>query len=231
MISVVIPTLNAEARLPSCLESLVAANMSGLVREVVIADGGSTDDTLKIADAAGAAIVEGSPGRGAQLKRGAEAAKKGRWLLFLHADTVLDATWAQEAEPIVQSAESEGAYVFTLQFDARGFAPRLVAAGAMIRTRLFASPYGDQGLLVSRALYDAVGGFRDMPLFEDVDLFDRIVATRGRQALKTLKSRATTSAERYERDGYLGRIARNFACMAMYRAGVAPAKIAAVYRS
>jgi GT2 family glycosyltransferase len=153
-------------------------------------------------------------------------AARGRWLLFLHADTVLEDGWAEEAGAFIRNGGARAA-VFTLVFDARGAAPRVVAAGAMIRTRIFRSPYGDQGLLLPRALYDEAGGFRDLPIMEDVDLIDRL---NRRGGFTVLTSKAVTSAERYERDGYFKRVVKNARCVALYRFGVAPEKIADLYR-
>ncbi|MEE2692989.1 MAG: TIGR04283 family arsenosugar biosynthesis glycosyltransferase [Pseudomonadota bacterium] len=226
MISVVIPTLNPGGRLKRTLAALVPGAFDGLIKEVVISDGGSTDETQAIAEGAGAHFVEGARGRGAQLGAGAEAAR-GEWLLFLHADTVLEESWMEEARAAMSEPGRAG--VFTLAFDAQGFAPRLVAAGAMLRTRLFAAPYGDQGLLISRRLYDEIGGYAPLPLFEDVDLIRRLVRSKGRRALRVMKSKAITAADRYERDGYLGRVLKNAWCLMLYRFGVAPARIAEIY--
>lgn len=224
-ISVVIPTLNAGDDLRRTLPVLAPAAIGGLVREVIVADGGSADATRTIAEAAGARVVETKRGRGGQLMEGAKAAR-GDWLLFLHADTVLEEQWAQEAEAFISQGGNRAA-VFTLAFDANGLAPRLVAAGAMFRTRILRAPYGDQGLLISRAHYDAAGGYRDLPLMEDVDLIDRL---NRRGGFSVLKSKAVTSARRYERDGYVARVVRNACCILMYRAGADPAKIARFYR-
>jgi rSAM/selenodomain-associated transferase 2 len=228
MISVILPTLNAEARLPACLAALVPAAVEGLVKEVIVSDGGSRDATQAIAEGAGASFIVGEKGRGGQLARGAAAAR-GRFLLFLHADTVLDPTWAEDVKAL--DGDEERAGVFTLAFDAKGLAPRVVAAGAMARTRILRAPYGDQGLFISRSLYDQLGGYRDAPLFEDVDLIDRLMRRGGRRALVVFPSRAATSAERYLKDGYAKRVFKNFACLALYRFGVAPARIAAFYHS
>lgn len=227
-VSIVIPTLNAGACLPACLGALAAGSLAGLVREAVVVDGGSADETATIADGFGARVISASPGRGGQLKTGAAAAR-GEWLLFLHADTVLEDGWPAEVSSFIESDASRIG-VFTLAFDARGLAPRIVAAGAMARTRWLKSPYGDQGLLVSRSLYDAVGGFSDMPLFEDVDLMARLVRHGGRKALHVFRTKAVTSPERYERDGYAGRVIKNAWHLAQYRAGVAPEKLARSYR-
>lgn len=226
MISVIIPTLNGARGLPCALAPLRGAAAGDLVTEIIVSDGGSEDGTRAIAEAARARVVIGERGRGGQLKRGAAAAR-GDWLFFLHADTVLEETWADEARAL--AAEPMTAGVFTLAFDAAGLAPRLVAAGANLRTRVFALPYGDQGLLISRAHYDAVGGFADMPLFEDVELIDRIVARGGRKALRFFRSRAITSAARYEARGYARQVLRNSTMIMRYRLGVPAERIAREY--
>jgi len=226
MISVIIPTLNAAGRLKPVLAALAPGALEGLVKEVIVSDGGSGDDTEAIADIAGARVVTGECGRGSQLARGAAAAR-GDWFLFLHADTVLKEGWAEEAREVMKDSSRAG--VFTLAFDARGAAPRLVAFGAMLRTRLFCAPYGDQGLLISRALYDEIGGFAPLPLFEDVDLVSRLVRAKGCAALCVMRAKAVTSADRYERDGYINRVLKNAWCLTLYRFGVAPSRIAEIY--
>ena len=228
MISVVIPTLNAEARLPFCLDALVASAVDGLVKEVIVVDGGSTDATLKIADGFGARIINAEPGRGGQLKKGAEEAR-GDWLFFLHGDTVMSEDWGDAARAFIQEGGRQ-AGVFTLSFDAPGALPRLVAMGAMARTRLFKNPYGDQGLLISRSFYEEIGGYQPMPLFEDVEIIERIIKVRGRSALKVLRAKAVTSADRYERNGYLKQAGGNLWLLMRYYAGVTPEALAKAYR-
>jgi len=124
----------------------------------------------------------------------------------------------------------ERAGVFTLRLDAKGLAPRLVAAGAMVRTRLFKTPYGDQGLLISAMLYDQIGGYGDLPLMEDVDFMRRLIALRGRKALHVFSAHAVTSAERYERDGYVRRVLKNAFTLTRYLLGASPARLAEHYR-
>lgn len=228
MISVIVPTLNAEARLAQCLSALVTATIDESLREVIVVDGGSDDKTCEIADGFGAKLLTAPPGRGGQLVEGAKAAR-GDWLLFLHADTVLEAGWEKEAQRFMKATPDKAA-IFTLAFDAKGLAPRLVAAGAMARTALFKTPYGDQGLLISKALYEEIGGYKELPLMEDVDFMRRLVRRKGRGALQILKPKAVTSAERYERDGYARRVMKNTVTLIRYAAGASPEALAKDYR-
>jgi hypothetical protein len=125
----------------------------------------------------------------------------------------------------VHIAREERAGYFALRFDSTGFFPWFVAGWANLRSRIFGLPYGDQGLLISRAMYEAAGGFSDMPLMEDVALVRRL-----RGQLVALGAVAVTSAARYERGGWLRRGARNLWCLARYFAGVDVARLARAYR-
>ena len=227
-ISVIIPTLNAEAGLPACFDCLAKGAIDGVIREVIIADGGSGDATIALSQAVGAVIVDHEQGRGSQMIAGANVAR-GDWLLFLHADTVLSEGWIDDVRRfITQGPERVG--VFGLQFDEKGIAPAIVAGGAMVRTHLFKAPYGDQGLLISRSTYDKVGGYRDMALFEDVDIVRRLRVMLGRNMVTVFNSKAITSATRYRREGYTSRVARNFICILMYKVGRSPQDIVDFYR-
>lgn len=230
MISVVIPTLNAEAELPATLSALIPGVVSGVIKDLVIADGGSTDATCDVADAAGATIVRTEKGRGRQMIAGAELARAD-WLLFLHADTVLETGWDHELACFVEAVErgerGEAAAVFRFALEDSGFMPRVIEGGVSIRCRVLGLPYGDQGLLVSKRLYEALGGFKPLDLMEDVDLVRRL----GRKRLVTLRSRAVTSATRYKREGYARRVLRNWACLALFYLGVPNRNIAHFYNT
>lgn len=223
LISVIIPTLNAQKRLEQCLSALYGAALEGIIAEVIIVDGESQDKTLSIAEAFGAKIIKSEKGRGHQLAEGAKVARA-PWLLFLHADTILTSGWAKAAETMIKTG-GHSAGVFTLKFDPPTKASRIVAWGAMTRTKWFRLPYGDQGLVISRSVYEEVGGFRKMPLFEDVDFMDRLVKVKGRNGFEILKADAITCAERYEKKGHTKRVIKNFICLIMYRIGIAPARI------
>lgn len=222
-ISVIIPTLNAEGSLPQCLAALIEGLPAGLIREVIVTDGGSADATCKIAEATGADVVSGPASRGGQLRRGAEAAR-GQWLMVLHADTVLDPGWSQAVARHVDAPGAGTAY-FQLAFRATGLMPAWVAGWANLRARLFALPYGDQGLLMRAAEYKRAGGYPDQPLMEDVALARRLA-----KPFTALPVRAVTSPERYRRSGWLRRGTRNLWTLARYYAGTDPEDLAQAYR-
>ena len=228
MISVIIPTLNAERTLAPTLAALVPAVVEGIVQEAIVVDGGSTDETRAIAEAAGTQLIEAPCGRGSQLEAGASQAR-GDWLLFLHADTVLEPGWAEEAQSFMERVESgrrdQAAASFRFALDDDGLMPRFVEWLVDLRCQLLALPYGDQGLLISRNLYNRLGGFRPLPLMEDVDLVRRLK----RRQLVMLQSRAVTSGIRYRNEGYVARSLRNLCCMLLYFLRVPTRVLARLY--
>jgi rSAM/selenodomain-associated transferase 2 len=230
MITVIIPTLQAEANLEATLTALVPAAVEGLVRQVIVVDGGSADRTLKIAEDSGADIVRSERGRGRALIAGAGCARF-PWLLFLHADTVLASGWEREAAALIERVEAGGrpptAAAFRFALDDLGFLPRLLEAGVALRCTLFRLPYGDQGLLIPRRLYDQIGGYKPLPLMEDVDLIRRL----GRARTLILRTNAVTSAIRYKREGYLVRAARNLSCVSLFYLRAPMSLIVRLYRA
>lgn len=223
MISVVIPTLNAAKTLAATLTALVPAAVDGLVREVVVVDGGSTDATLDIAEDAGARVLRSERGRGRQLAAGCAAAR-GPWLLALHADTRLEPGWEANAAAHMRERPDAAAYFrFTLD-DPRPVA-RAWEIGVRCMTGLSRLPYGDQGLLLSKTLYEAVGGYPPIALMEDV----AIARALGHRRLTALSARAVTSAARFRRDGYVRRSIGNAVLLARFLAGADPERLARDY--
>ncbi|MEA3065134.1 MAG: hypothetical protein QOJ27_1580 [Sphingomonadales bacterium] len=217
MLTVVIPALNAAATLEPTLVAVREAD------EIVVVDGGSTDATAAIASRHGARIVSSPRGRGVQLAAGAAAAT-GDWLLFLHADTLLAPGWREAADRHIERRPAEAA-CFRFRLDAPERRARLIESGAALRVRWLGLAYGDQGLLISRRLYEEIGGYRPLPLMEDVDLVRRI----GGRRLERIGVAATTSAERWRQDGWLRRSLLNLLCLLLYRLGMSAERVAKLY--
>jgi len=224
-ISVIIPCLNAEKGLKRTLDSLASAERSGFAPEIIIADGGSTDATRDIAEAAGARVVDSAPGRGIQLAAGSKAAK-GDWFLFLHADTALEGGWASSVMVFTSNDRNrERGAVFTFALDDNSPAARRLERMVRWRNRWLGMPYGDQGLLIHRRFYRRLGGYKEIPLMEDVEFIRRI----GMSRLALFDVRAVTSAERYVRSGYIWRALRNLFCLTLFFLRVSPRLIARIY--
>jgi len=218
-VSILIPTLNAEASLPETLRSVAAAE------EIIVVDGGSEDATLRLARAGGVRVINAARGRGQQMHAGAEAATED-WLLFLHADTSLARDWRSHVDAHIDGANADEIVgVFRFKLDDATWQARALEALVALRVLLFALPYGDQGLLIHRRLYAALGGFRPLPLMEDVDFVRRI----GRHRLRRLPCAAMTSAQRWRDDGWMARSARNLACLTMFSMGAPIERIARFY--
>ena len=222
--SIVIPTLNAGTSLGRTLDALTREPVAGTI-EIIVVDGGSDDATVAIANEYGARVLRAPRGRGQQLAKGAEQAR-GEWLLFLHADTVPEPGWSEAVIAFAAAPENAGrACVFRFALDDPSPAARRLERIVAWRSRVMALPYGDQGLFLSREFYRALGGFRPLPLYEDVDLIRRI----GRRGFELLDVRAVTSAVRYRGPGYTIRSARNLCCLALYFLNAPPAVIAKLY--
>lgn len=220
-LSVIIPTLNAASALGSCLDALAEA--SG--REIVVVDGGSDDLTADLARGLGADLICAPRGRGMQLRAGADRAR-GPWLLFLHADTRLEAGWSRDVRRWILAAAPQTDFaVFTFRLDSDDWRARLLERLVSWRVRWLGLPYGDQGLLIHRDALDRVGGYAPLSLMEDVDLVGRLQ----RKGLTQLATQAVTSAERWRRDGWLRRSLRNLACLGLFKLGVSPSRIAQMY--
>jgi rSAM/selenodomain-associated transferase 2 len=217
-VSVIVPTLNAGEALPATLRALAPAIEAGLVGEVIIADGGSSDATRASAGEYGAHVVSAPRGRGVQLATGAAAAN-GDWLLFLHADTVLGDGWQSAVRGFIEAPGNEArAAVFRFGLDDPDPRARRIGRLARWRGRVLGLPYGDQGLLIARTHYARLGGFKPLPLMEDVDLVRRI----GRKNIVELDADAVTSAARYRKGGWWLRPLRNLSILTLYFLGVPP---------
>jgi len=212
-LSIVIPTLDAAARLSVCLESVMEWQGP---KEVIVVDGGSEDATVEIARTYNITILHTTPSRGEQMRHGAIYAS-GSWLLFLHADTALAEGWADEVRAFIQNLSNlQRAAAFKFALDDNSNQARRVERLVAWRCRHFGLPYGDQGLFICKNHYTAIGGYRPIPLMEDIDLIRRL----GRNNVQILETAAVTSAERYRRDGWWVRPSRNLVCLCLYVCGL-----------
>lgn len=216
MISVVVPTLNAEDTLVRTLSSLVPGVVEGLIKEVVVVDGGSEDATLEIADSTGCRVVHADAARGLQLWQGCREAR-GEWLMILHPDSQLGEGWMDQVQVHIRSFPAQAGY-FHLRFDHPSFFVKLWGEVVALRARWLGMPSGDHGLLLSRALYDITGGYKDQIAFEDVALSMAL----GRARLRVMPAALTTSSARFQARGWalaaLGRSLR----FALYLLGIPP---------
>ncbi len=189
MLSVIIPTKNSERALVPTLAVLVPGALTGTVRQVIIADGGSTDGTAEVADIAGCDVIASAAPLGTRLREAAAAARA-PWLMFLRPGVVLETSWVEEATRTIEDAierdtASSHAAVFRRAPAARGRRSFLSDFTALLSTALSA-PHPDQGLMISRLGYEAIGGHRDAA-DPEADLLRRL----GRRRIVTLDSAAT----------------------------------------
>ena len=199
--------------------TLAATDFSGVN---LIVSSTADDDSLAALRLARPDIVwvDALRGRARQMNAGAAAAR-GDWLVFLHADTRLPSGWT-EAIDAARRNPRVTAGCFTFALDSSSVMARVIELGARARVALLALPYGDQAIFVRRDAFEALGGYADLPIMEDVDLVRRL-GRRGRLFRSAVK--ATTSARRWERDGWIRRTALHLALILLYFCGVPPARL------
>ncbi|MBI1370007.1 MAG: glycosyltransferase [Planctomycetes bacterium] len=211
--SVIVPTLNEEAHLASTLERVRTA--PGV--EVIVSDGGSTDRTLAVAEQLEAQIITGPPGRARQMNAGAAAAT-GAILIFCHADTLLPTGYERYVRRVCKDPKMIGA--FGLRVDKTGLSMQLIEKLVKMRR----TPYGDQALFMHRAAFEALEGFTDMPLLEDVDLIRR--ARRNGCPIEWLEQHVTTSGRFWRKHGVWRATMINQMVLLAYTLGVSVDKLA-----
>lgn len=231
LVSIVIPVLHDTPELVTLLDALSNGGFptgpdSDHGYEVIVANGDRSDASIPAVRERypGVRWIMSSPGRARQMNAGARVAR-GEWLLFLHADTLPDPGWIEAIRGVGEDARvSAGAFRFVL----RSSAPlaRIIEWGVMWRVRWLGLPYGDQGLFVRRTAFESLGGYRLLPLMEDVD-FVRRVSTLGRMV--ALDVPIQVSARRWDRDGWIRRTTSNMVLLGLHVLGVAPWPLARAY--
>jgi len=216
-LSIVIPVLNESAEITSCLDSLQTLREQGV--EVVVVDGGSVDDTARLAAPLADLVITAPRGRALQMNAGA-ARSRGDYLLFLHADTRLPPAFAE--------GWLEGAQwgFFSVRLSGAGIALRFVEKAMCWRSRLSAIGTGDQGVFVRRDLFQQTGGFPAIPLMEDVGLCRQL---KKRARPRVLSTAVLTSSRRWERRGVVRTVLQMWALRLAYFVGVPPRYLARCY--
>lgn len=222
-ISIIIPTLNEAGRIEYWRE--LHTQVQGHSCEIILVDGGSSDQTVALARGLGFRVETCRPGRGAQLNYGAKVAD-GRILLFLHADTRMPAAFPGLILASLKNSRTL-AGAFSLAIEQAGPALQCIARCATLRSRLFRLPYGDQALFIRRDDFWRLGGFPETPVMEDF-LFIRRIRKKG--GITILPQCVTTSARRWQRLGLLRTTLINQLMILGYYAGVPLSKLASLYR-
>ena len=222
-LSIVMPVLNEAVGLPAGLQALAPFTARGA--QLVVADGGSADATVALAQAAGAHVVAAPRGRALQMNAGAQEARAGV-LLFLHADTLLP----HDADQLIAQALADGTAVWG-RFDVRitGQSPllRMVAALMNLRSRWSGIATGDQAIFMTREAFDAVGGFAAQPLMEDIEMCKRL---RRLSRPACLRATVLTSGRRWETRGVWRTVLLMWRLRLAYWCGASPERLAALYR-
>lgn len=220
-VSVIIAALDEEPSIVAAIESARAAGAA----EIIVADGGSRDATVRLASSAGAKVIHCEPLRARQFNRGAEAAT-GELLIFLHADTELPPRAAEHVANALANGTAFGG--FRVSFVESLVRLKMAAFMINLRTSFTRCPWGDQAQFIRRSVFLAEGGFREIPIMEDYELAIRM---RRRGRTKVLPVPVRTSGRRFLRKGVLRTAATNWRIIARYRMGADPAELARLYRS
>ena len=223
-LSFLIPTLNEARRLPLLLADLARWPHGA---QVIVVDGGSRDRTTAVAGLAGVkTLISPERGRGQQLIHGMAAARHD-WTLVLHADSRLPPCWCSAVQRVIESPQAKrDAWFFDFRVEERGPMLWLLERSVALRSRLGQRPYGDQGLLIHRKLYEASGGYRPIPLMEDLDLVERIAVNH---RLRRLCYPLVTSNRRWQKQGVISRAWCNWRLRRRWHQGLAADQLADDY--
>jgi len=223
-VSVVIPVYSESEIINACIWEVVEFDGEE-PSEVIVSDGGPDHLTLEAIEAPGVIKVKSPPGRGTQMNAGAGMAT-GDILFFLHVDTDLPHGAVESVRRAVQGGAVAGA--FSLSIDSPKWSLKIISWFANLRSRLERVPYGDQAQFITADLFRELGGFADIPIMEDVELFRKI--RKLGLPIVILRDRVKTSARRWEKEGILRRTLTNWWLRIRYRFGTSPETLKLQYR-
>ena len=212
-VSIIVPTLNEELVLKKTLTQIQELSP----HELIVSDGGSTDNTTPIAQKFSNRVVTGSTGRAMQMNAGADQAT-GDLLLFLHADNRLEPESYQKMLECMKIPKWIGG-AFTLCIESDKWSINLINQLANIRSRYFGLVYGDQGVFVRAEVFKNMNGFSPIPIFEDLDFYRRL---KKKGPVNLLKEKAHTSSRRWVKEGIAFTTARNILIVLLFGLGFPP---------
>jgi rSAM/selenodomain-associated transferase 2 len=223
-ISIIIPVLHESAIINELLKTLHQLETDEPF-EIIVVDGSSTRDTLRVITDKNVLKYSCSQGRGRQMNEGATHAK-GDILVFLHADTFLPSNALHIIQTALQNKQLIGG-AFTLQIESKTIFLRMIAAYSTLRSQVTRAPYGDQVIFIRKSTFDAIGRYRDIPLMEDVELMRRIKKKKGKIII--LPDPAITSARRWDNEGLFYTALRDNVIIFLYWCGIPAEKLAKFY--
>ncbi len=223
--SIIIPVLNEQDLINPLIQNLRLQALMNTA-EVIVVDGDPNGSTINLIHDRKTTCATSEPGRDRQMNTGAAIAR-GEILIFLHADTKLPRDALKKIAEVLENKQLV-AGAFDLAIDSNRLILKYIAARARLRSRLNRIPYGDQAIFIRRAYFEEIGGFKEMPLMEDIDLMRRI--KKDGKRIYILKDRVSTSARRWEKQGAIRTTLRNQVLVTLYYLGVSPEKLARFYR-
>lgn len=220
-IAIIVPMLNEERAIAATLDAIRAGAPSA---QVIVVDGGSADRSMEIARPRCDLLIEAARGRARQMNAGARAATRDV-LAFVHADTIVPATFARDIEQALADPAAAGGR-FDVMLDDPALACRILGALISLRSHLMRGATGDQAIFVRCGIFERLGGFAEIELCEDVD-FARRLRRAGRVAC--VRSRVITSARRWRKDGLVRTVLRMWLIKSLFLAGASPARLRRYY--
>jgi rSAM/selenodomain-associated transferase 2 len=221
-ISIIMPVLNESANLQRAIDSTQPSDNI----EVIVVDGGSSDDTCQVAAARGVQVIASPAGRSRQMNLGAATAT-GDILLFLHGDSRLPLGFDRLIRQMMSGKEEPIAGAFRLGIDAPQASLRWVEQGVWWRSQVCQMPYGDQGIFLKAKVFNEIGGFPDLPIMEDFELIRRL---RQWGKISIIKQPVMTSARRWLQKGIFKTTLINQLMVLGYLSGVSPTRLMELYR-
>jgi len=223
--SFIIPVLHEETVIPGTIQHIRGLFAFG-ADEIIIVDGDTAGKTINVARDLGVKTLSSEKGRGTQMNRGAALAT-GEIFIFLHADTLLPHD-ALECIATVMQDKIISAGAFDLSIDSEKAVFRMIEKVASFRSRITRIPYGDQAIFMRRSVFNNMGGFKNIPIMEDVEIMQRIKKQGGKICI--IDRAVRTASRRWEKEGILYTTLRNWLLLSLYLFGVKPEKLVRFYR-